>query len=328
LKLLFRKALVVLALTFPVAAFADVTGTPTLTAGTTLNLVTGATGSTGDITWTGTAIKVSGSATDVDLSSTSGGAFSGPSGFSEVVALGQASISTYAAEFGSDLTTSQITPAVNDILAVKTNAGTYAAVLVTAITGTSISLQFDTLPGSTPSGPTITNVLNNYSFIPAGFPNSGIAPGTLFTIFGTGMSDAPAGAVTLQDSTKGLPTMLAHATISVTSGGKTVQPAFYYATPTQIAAVLPADTPTGTATLSVTYNGTASNAFSFQVVPSAPGLDSYYGTGTGLLTATNLSYVTYNYTNSAKPGDTIVLWGSGLGATAASDTTYTGSPML
>ncbi len=102
----------------------------------------------------------------------------------------------------------------------------------------------------------------------------------------------------------------------------------YYATPTQIAAVLPSGTPTGTATITVTYNNATSNAFQFQVVPSALGLNTYYGTGTGLVIAVNaVSGTIYGYTNSAKPGDTIILFGSGLGAdTNDSDTVYTSSP--
>lgn len=57
-------------------------------------------------------------------------------------------------------------------------------------------------------------------------------------------------------------------------------PGLYYALPTQLAAVLPANTPTGTASVTVSVSGGApSPAFQFQVVPTAPGLDTYYGTG-------------------------------------------------
>jgi uncharacterized protein (TIGR03437 family) len=178
-------------------------------------------------------------------------------------------------------------------------------------------------------GPTITGVTNNYSYIPAGFPNSGIAPGSIFTIFGSNMANAPAGNVTLQSSAgSGIPTTLAGATLTVTVGGTSVQPAMYYATPSQIAAVLPSKTPTGAAKLTVSFGGATSPAFSFQVVPAALGLDTYYGTGTGPITATDATTgALYTYTNSAKPGETIVLWGSGLGAdTADSDTTFTSTP--
>jgi uncharacterized protein (TIGR03437 family) len=52
------------------------------------------------------------------------------------------------------------------------------------------------------------------------------------------------------------------------------------------------------------------------------------GTYNGLVIATNpLTGTLYSYTKSAKPGDTIVLWGSGLGAVATdSDTVFTTTP--
>ena len=184
-------------------------------------------------------------------------------------------------------------------------------------------------PMAAAAGPVINNVLNNYSYIPAGFPNSGIAPGSIFTIFGTGLATAPSGTLTLESSGgKGIPTTLAGATISVSVGGKTVTPGMYYAIPKQIAAVLPSNTPTGSGTITVTYNNATSNSFAIQVVAHALGFDTYYGTGSGLLDATNTSTgALYTYTNSASPGETIVLWGSGLGAdTADSDTVFTSSP--
>jgi len=301
-----------------------------------LNLDTGATATSGgDISWNGTSITVVGSAKDVDLAFTPvASLYNGPSGFTQVVALGQESASLYASAFGSFLVTSSITPNVNDILVVKTNGGNYAAVLVTAKSGT-ISLQFDTLAsggggGGTPSGPQITGVTNNYSFIPTGFPNSGIAPGTIFVVFGNNLSQPPPANFGLNTSAgSGIPTTSAGATLKVTaSDGSTYTPGIYYATPTQIAAVLPSKAPPGQATITVSYNNQTSNSFQFQVVPSALGLNTYNGTGSGLVIAVNaVTGTSYSYTNSAKPGDTIILFGSGLGAdTADSDIVYTSSP--
>jgi uncharacterized protein (TIGR03437 family) len=101
----------------------------------------------------------------------------------------------------------------------------------------------------------------------------------------------------------------------------------YYAISTQIAAVMPANTPVGTGSLSVTYNGLTSAAFTIQVVQSALGLDTLNGFPSGLAVATDSSGTVFNYTTSASPDQTITLWGSGLGAdTADSDTTFTNSP--
>ncbi len=194
----------------------------------------------------------------------------------------------------------------------------------------SVTVAAFILPVGAQAGPAVTGVVNNYSFTPSGLPNSGVAPSSIITVFGTGMAAAPTGTVTLESSVgpAGIPKSLNGTSISVTVGGTTVTPAMYYAIPTQIAAVLPAATPIGNGTLTVTYNGSASNAFPIQVVPSAVGLDTYYGTGAGLITATNAKTgALFNYMNSASPGQTITLWGTGLGADPEdSDTVFTMTP--
>jgi len=316
-----HQLLLVTILTLPVAARADLTGTVTLAAGTAFSFDTGNTSSSGgDILFSATGIAFQSSAKGLNLGNL------GSTDYNSItqtvvqgIALGESSTSIPAASL-----------VVGDIFVVTSNGGNTAKALVTASSASSLSFQYDTFGvNTTPSGPTITGVTNNYSYIPSGFPNSGIAPSSIFVIFGTGMANAPSGTVTLQSSASpGLPTSLAGASLSVTVGSTTVTPAMYYAIPTAIAAVLPASTPSGSGTLTVTYNGTASNAFPIQVVPSAMGLDTYFGTGSGLVTATSpTTGALYNYTNSAAPGETVVLWGSGLGAdTADSDTVFTSSP--
>jgi uncharacterized protein (TIGR03437 family) len=330
-KLFFRNALAVLVFTFPVAAATTVTGTQTLNSGQTLSLDTNTLGtsSSGDLAWNGTALTLQGSATAADLANTVlSSQFTGQSGYSTLVSEGSTLISTYAGLLSSYLTATAIAPNVNDILIVKTNGGNYSAVLVTAVSS-SITLEFTTFvtSTSTPSGPTITGVVNNYSYIPPGFPNSGIAPGSIFLIFGKDMSSSPPNVVLQSSASPGIPKTLEGATLSVSVGGTKVTPAMYYATPGQIAAVLPSNTPTGTATITVTYNNATSNAFQFQVVPYALGINTYNGSGSGLILATDTSGNIFTYTNSAKPGQTIVLYGSGLGAdTADSDTVFTTTP--
>jgi uncharacterized protein (TIGR03437 family) len=176
------------------------------------------------------------------------------------------------------------------------------------------------------AAPTITGILNNYSFTPPGFPNSGIAQGALFIVQGTGMADPSAQAVLQSSASPGLPSTLNGASAKVTVNGTTTTPVFYYAIATQLALVLPSGTPTGNGQITVTYNG-QSASFPIQVVSSAMGFDAYYGTGAGLGVATdNTTGALFNYTNSIPPGTTIVLWGSGLGADASRDTTFVAPP--
>jgi uncharacterized protein (TIGR03437 family) len=309
---LFSRAIAVFALAFPVVALADTT--LTLSSGQTLNLDTGkVVTSGGDLLWDGTNLTPQGTAMATDL----------PGESALYSSLTQSTTSELAM---GGLSTAAITPAANDLIIAQTNGGNFSKIAVTTVGSGSITLKFNTFGGSsTPSGPTITGVVNNYSYIPAGFPNSGIAPGTLFLITGSGLASAPTGNLTLNSSASpGIPLTSAGASVSVQAGGKTFTPGLYYASPAQIAAVLPSGTPTGTATVTVTYNNATSNAFSFQVVPSALGFGTY---SDGVIATNAATYALYGYTNSAKPGDTIVLWGSGLGAdTADSDTVYTGTP--
>jgi len=172
--------------------------------------------------------------------------------------------------------------------------------------------------------PAISAVLNNYSFVLPGAAsgNYGIAPGSIFVIFGSGMATPGAPAV-LQDSTKGLPSTLNGASVAVTVAGVTLQPALYYATPTQIAAVLPSNMPLGAGTVTVTYDEMTSTPATTQVVQSAPGLATMSGDGTGQVMATDANYNFISPTASAASGQIITLWGSGLGADIEeSDTTY------
>lgn len=171
--------------------------------------------------------------------------------------------------------------------------------------------------------PTITELQNNYSYLLPGLPNYGIAPGSLFIVKGTNLSSQPLSS--LQSSASpGLLLTLNDTSVSVTVAGSTVQPAIYYTSPTQLGLVLPSNTPTGAGTITVTNGSLKSSPAPIQVVASALGLDTLFGTGTGEGVVTdNTTGAVLVGTNSAKPGQTVVFWGSGVGAdTANSDRVY------
>jgi uncharacterized protein (TIGR03437 family) len=183
------------------------------------------------------------------------------------------------------------------------------------------------LPMAALAQPSITQVQNNYSYLVAGQPNYGIAPGTLFIVVGTGMASTTTVSSLESSNAPGLPTTLNGASVSVTVKGVTTTPGFYYAEATQLALVLPAATPAGPGTINVNFGGQTASA-PITVLQSALGFDTLYGTGTGLGVVTpNNSVTPFNYTNSAEPGELVVFWGSGLGADPAdSDTVFTGTP--
>jgi len=303
--------IIIAAVACPFAALGNLSGSATLSINTALSLDTGTTSSSGgDVLWT-TAMAPQGKATAVNFGGGGAAAFN---------ILTQSIVSIFPGYSSTPISGSLMT--VGDIFFVRTNGGNYSAVLVTIVSGATLTVSFTTFGVTV--GPNVTGVLNNYSYTPAGFPNSGIAQGTLFIVTGTGLADPTKGAV-LQDSTMGLPTTLNGASVKVTSGGTTVTPAFYYTSATQLALVLPSNTPVGTAQLTVSYNNQTSPPFSFQVVQSAPGFATYYGSGNGLGAALNpANYVPYSYSNSIPPGTTVVLYGSGLGADSATDTKYVG----
>jgi uncharacterized protein (TIGR03437 family) len=171
--------------------------------------------------------------------------------------------------------------------------------------------------GGGPGAPSITQVQNNYSYTLPGLPNYGIAPGALFIVKGSNLATNTT-PVLQSSAAPGIPTTLNGTSLSVTVGGVTTTPGIYYTSTGQLAAVLPSNTPTGTGTLAVTTAGGTSQA-SIQVVQSAFGIDTYFGTGSGLAVATDANGNVFQNTKSASPGQAIVLWGSGVGADTTND---------
>src|SRR5271170_6642559 len=90
-----------------------------------------------------------------------------------------------------------------------------------------------------------------------------VAQGAIFVIFGTNLG----GASLAQPSGLPLPTTVANTSISITSGGKTLPAYIVYTLSTQLAGILPSNTPVGPVTVTVTYNGQTSAPFNFVVVP-------------------------------------------------------------
>jgi uncharacterized protein (TIGR03437 family) len=204
--------------------------------------------------------------------------------------------------------------------AVFTNGGNTAGARITANSGGIITLEFVTF-GVTPAGPQVDSILNNSSFIPDDTPSSGIAPSSIFVVKGQSLAD-PGDPVLQSSADPGLPLTLNGASLTVAVNGTTVHPALYYTSPTQLAGVLPANTPVGSGVLTVDYRGATSPAFPIQVVAHAPGINTYYA-NTGVATDAG-SGALLTFTNAATPGETITLWTTGLGANpAASDTTFT-----
>jgi len=163
--------------------------------------------------------------------------------------------------------------------------------------------------------PKIAALENNYSYILPGMPNYGIAQGSIFDIFGTGLS-------TISTSLQSVPlqTTLNGVTVNVSVAGTTKQAILYYVTPGQIAAILPSATPVGIGQITVTVNGQSTVPVPIQVVQSAFGMLTLNGAGSGPAAAFDANSNYLAFTNAANPGDYITLWGSGLGPVSGDET--------
>ena len=158
-------------------------------------------------------------------------------------------------------------------------------------------------------------VRNAASYTLPGLPSAGIAQGSLFIVFGQNMGPAKI----VQVSSFPLPTSagLAGTSIQITINGTSVDAIMLYTLATQVAAVLPSKTPIGTGTLTVTYNGQTSAAAPITVVKSTFGIFAVNQSGTGQGVLQNVNSATgrpFNSpTQSAQPGQVMILWGTGLG---------------
>jgi uncharacterized protein (TIGR03437 family) len=158
-------------------------------------------------------------------------------------------------------------------------------------------------------------VRNSASYTLPGLPNSGIALGSLFIVFGQNMGPAKI----VQVSSFPLPTSqgLAGTSIQVTINGTEVDAIMLYTLATQVAAVLPSTTPIGTGTMTVTYNGQSSAPAPITVMKSSFGIFAVNQSGTGQGVLQNVNSQTdrpfNSSTVSAQPGQVMILWGTGLG---------------
>jgi uncharacterized protein (TIGR03437 family) len=167
------------------------------------------------------------------------------------------------------------------------------------------------------AAPSITGVTNVAGTLPPGLPNSGVAQGAVFAVYGSGLGPA---ALT-QAPGFPLPTTqgLGGTTVTVTVDGVTETCIMIYTLATQIAAVLPSATPVGTGTLTVHYQG-ASGSIAIQVLTAGFGTATLNESGTGPAAVTDLFYHPITMANAAHPGDNLIVWGTGLGAVTGDET--------
>ena len=145
-------------------------------------------------------------------------------------------------------------------------------------------------------------VLNGASFA-LGYP---VSPGGFVTLFGSGLGpQQPTTAKTFP-----FPTLLGG--VSATINGKAAP--IYLASSGQISLVVPYSTTGTTATVIVTFNGTASNAVDVPLSATAPGIFSLTQNGLGDGAVLHANYSVVNANNPALPGEIVQVFLSGMGA--------------
>jgi len=158
--------------------------------------------------------------------------------------------------------------------------------------------------------------VNGASFLNSALPNGKLAPGVLFTVFGTDMgpdSLAQAGSFPLS-------TELAGTSVRAMVGETTLDCLMIFSSAKQIAAILPSSVPAGSGSLTVSYNGQTSDPLRIEVVPHAFGIftTSQSGSGSGVFT-NPFTNAANTLVSSANPGQLMDIWGTGIGGVGGNE---------
>lgn len=170
-----------------------------------------------------------------------------------------------------------------------------------------------------------SGIVNAASYIPLGAQGKGIAQGSFFVIFGSGL-----GPSTIAIAEQPYPTTTGGTTVTITpAGGSPVSAFLYYAVDGQVSGILPSTTPTGTANVTVTYNGSTSAPVKITVVKSDFGIFTLNqaGSGPAAILNRNLDGTSpiNSLTASAAPGQILELYGTGLGPITGDDSVAPGA---
>jgi uncharacterized protein (TIGR03437 family) len=139
--------------------------------------------------------------------------------------------------------------------------------------------------------PTVTGIQNQFDF-----SATNLCPGVAVIIYGTNFGSSTTG-------------------VSFAVGGKVGSVAAKGVTPNAIAGQLPVDAPTGPTSIVVTVGGVASAPFNITLNTYAPAFFTYNQSGSGAVAAYTTTFTAYTSPAPASPGDTAVVFVTGLGQT-------------
>ncbi len=161
--------------------------------------------------------------------------------------------------------------------------------------------------------------VNAASLAPFGLPNAPIARGSVFSVFGENLGPATPQTV----SAFPLEATFGGVSLSVTQKGATTQAFPIFVSPSQINVIMPSTVTEGLATLRLTYLTRKSNAITIQIANSAPGIFAIssggYGPGIVQNYISDSNQPINSSTAPASPGQTVIIWGTGLGPVSFPD---------
>lgn len=147
-----------------------------------------------------------------------------------------------------------------------------------------------------------TGVVNAASNAPF---TAGVSPGELMTIYGQNLAASTTAATSLP-----FPTTLGNVQVMVNS----VAAPIYFVSSGEISFLIPYGTNTSVASIQVNNNGTASNTVTLPVFQTTPGVFTNPVGGLGTAAALHADYSLVNAAKPAQPGETILVFVTGLGA--------------
>jgi len=143
------------------------------------------------------------------------------------------------------------------------------------------------------------------AFAIAAEPGVPIAPGSIVQIYGGNLAGQ-----TVVPSTIPLPTAVNQTSVAI--GGKLAP--LYFVSPGQINAQVPFELAPGPYSVFVSYNGATSNGNPIQLVADGPGIAQF--PGSGVINGQHFpSFSPVSETSPAAPGETIIIYVSGMGLT-------------
>ncbi|MEO8595841.1 MAG: IPT/TIG domain-containing protein [Candidatus Solibacter sp.] len=172
--------------------------------------------------------------------------------------------------------------------------------------GIGVALQAPSMDAAalSPSGVFLNpqGVVNAGSFAPF---TAALAPGELLTVFGANMASTTEVAASVP-----FPSTLGKTQVTING----IAAPLYYVTPTQLSAIVPYGVTGTVANVQVTNDGVASNTISALLAKTAPGVLTQQQNGLGYGDVVHLDGSLMNSKNPAQPGETLLVFLTGLGA--------------